>query len=69
MAAAKLATYHETLQPTERMGATFSFQTTSQVLEPLGFLRHFWRTEISTFTGSPVFLDFLQPINLRKWNR
>lgn len=27
-----------------------------QVLEPLGFLRHFWRTEVRNATGIPVFL-------------
>lgn len=36
--------------------ALLSWAADTKVLEPLGFLRHFWRTEISNFTGNPVFL-------------
>ena len=41
----------------------------AQVLEPLGFSRHFFRTEVRNDTGSLVFLDFQQPVNLTTWNR
>ena len=41
----------------------------AQVLEPLGFSRNFFRTEVRNDTGSLVFLDFQQPVNLTTWNR
>lgn len=43
--------------------------SSAQVLEPLGFSRHFFRTEVRNDTGSLVFLDFQQPVNLTTWNR
>ncbi len=39
------------------------------MLEPLGFLRGLWRTEISLFTGKPVFMDVFWQCDLALWNR
>lgn len=35
----------------------------------MGFLRGFWRTEISAFTGKPVFMDMFWKVDLSSWNR
>jgi hypothetical protein len=49
--------------------ALVSWAFDTEVLEPLGFVRGFYRTEISPKTGDVVFLDITGRVTESQWNR
>ncbi|CAL5222120.1 g4436 [Coccomyxa viridis] len=52
-----------------RWSSLVSWALDQQILEPLGFSRGFYRTEISPVDGATMMLDTTEPINLTTYNR